>query len=271
MAAERDTDVDRNVQTSAQRVLAALRVVCMSDRPVSLAALAEELGVPQATAYRSAQTLISAGFIESVGDGRSGYAATWQIVELSSALLVRSELRSLAQPLLRGLADTHGESVTLAIPDGGGVLFVDRIRGDRHIEFYCDVGRKLPLHIGAAARAILAHYPAELFERYVGNALVRHTDATMTTPDQLRADRELIRNRGYAVSREDVEVGITGVAAPIFNARGEVLGAAAIANLTARWSDDDVHERGTAIAKACAAIGLQCGQLTHRLRLESAS
>lgn len=255
----------RNVQSSAHRALVALEIVCNSAKPVTLAALASRLGAPAATAYRTAETLVAAGFVKPVGDGRAGYEPTWRIVELSTTILGRTELRSIAQPLLRGLADARAESVTLAIPDEAEVLFVDRITGNRHVEFYCDVGKRLPLHIGAASRAILAHYPVELFDRYLERTLNPFTHATLTTAEQLRADRDLTRARGYAVSQEDVEVGISAVAAPILNKRGELLGAAAIANLSARWSAEDIEARGKEIAETCREIGDRCEHLTQQL------
>lgn len=155
--------------------------------------------------------------------------------------------------------------MTLAVPDGAEVLFVDRITGNRHVEFYCDVGRRLPLHVGAASRATLAHYPSEFFDQYAEGALPAFTHATLTTAQQLYADRESIRTRGFAVSQEDVEVGISAVAAPILNKRGEVLGAAAIANLSARWSDEDIEARGEEISRTCQEIGDRCEHLTQQL------
>ncbi|WP_198668897.1 IclR family transcriptional regulator [Homoserinimonas sp. OAct 916] len=257
--------LSKNVQSSAHRALAALEIICASAKPVTLVELADQLGAPKATAYRSAETLVSSGFIKAAGEGKPGYEATWRVVELSTTILGRSELRNIAQPLLRGLAEGHGESVTLAVPDGAEVLFVDRITGNRHVEFYCDVGRRLPLHVGAASRAILAHFPSALFDQYVGGTLPSFTPSTLTTAKKLRADRDLTRARGFAISQEDVEVGISAVAAPIVNKQGDILGAAAIANLSARWSEGDIEERGAEIARTCQEIGERCEQLTQQL------
>lgn len=257
-----------NVLSSASRVLTALEIICRAEGSVLLAPLAKELGCSQVSAYRAVQTLVAAGFVHASEHGRGGYEPGWRIVELASPMLSRNRLRSYAQPTLRALAARYDESITLAIPDGGSVLFVDRVSGPRTIEFYCDIGRRLPLHIGAASRAILAHYPDELFEQYVAGALSRMTAATKTTADQLRADREQILQLGYAVSREDVEVGIAGVAAVIKNREGSVLGAAAIANISARWGDEQIEERGKVMMEACAEISERAAMLVQRVSLE---
>lgn len=257
-----------NVLSSASRVLDALEIICRVDGPVLLATLAEELGCSQVSAYRAVQTLVASGYVHASENGRGGYEPGWKLVELASPMLSRNRLRSHAQPTLRALAAQYDESITLAIPDGGSVLFVDRVSGPRTIEFYCDIGRRLPLHIGAASRAILAHYPDALFEQYIAGSLDSMTAATKATADQLRADREQILDRGYAVSREDVEVGITGVAAVIKNREGNVLGAAAIANISARWSDEQIEERGKLMMEACAEISERAAMLRQRVSLD---
>lgn len=257
-----------NVLSSAARALSGLEIICRADAPVSLAQLASELGCSQVSAYRIAQTLIATGYVHAAGNGKGGYEAGWRIVELASPMLARNQLRSYAQPILRELAVRYDESITLAIPDGSSVLFVDRVSGPRTIEFFCDVGRRLPLHIGAASRAVLAHYPEDLFEQYVTGPLSRMTENTHVTEARLREDRQAILERGYAVSREDVEVGITGVAAVIKNRAGDVLGAAAIANISARWDQDEIEERGAVMVEACAQIGDRAALVTQRLTLD---
>lgn len=253
-----------NVLSSASRVLEALEIICLAGQPVSLAQLTGKLGGSEVSAYRAAQTLVAAGFVRGADGARGGYEPSWRLVELSAPMLARNELRSYAQPTLRSLADQYDESITLAIPVGPNVLFVDRISVNRSIEFFCDIGRKLPLHIGAASRAILAHYPDDLFEEYISRELGTMTAATTISPELLRLDRQLVRDRGYSISREDVEIGITGVAAPIFNQDGQVLGAAAIANVSARWDEADIAERGAAMVLVCAEISNRCAMLTHK-------
>ncbi len=253
-----------NVLSSASRVLAALEIICRAGQPVSLAQLSSQLGGSEGSAYRAAQTLVSSGFVRTADGGRGGYEPSWRLVELSAPMLARNELRSFAQPTLRTLADKYDESITLAIPVGRNVLFVDRISVNRSIEFFCDIGRKLPLHIGAASRAVLAHYPEDLFEEYIAGELGSMTSATTTSPELLRIDRAQVRERGYSISREDVEIGITGVAAPILNHDGQILGAAAIANVSARWDESDIAERGAAMVAVCAEISNRCAMLSHK-------
>jgi DNA-binding IclR family transcriptional regulator len=245
-----------NVVSSALKVLEALRVLTASKQAVSLRQLSEALGVSSATAFRVAQTLCAGGLARQTGRG-AGYLPTMAIVEMAAHVLERTGLRDLARPVLNELAERCGEAVTVAIPDGDHIVFIDRV-GSRNVQFYCDVGRRLPLHVGAAARAILAHYPPHLFDRYVSRKLVPYTAATKVSGPALRQDRDDIRAEGYALSVEDVEVGITAVAVPVFNRFGDVLGAVTIANLTARWTDADINSRVQDLTAAGKRLDALC-------------
>jgi DNA-binding IclR family transcriptional regulator len=260
------TTAGKNTLSSALRVLEGLRVIAQARRPVSLAKLAAELDTSEVAAFRVASTLIAAGYVRQAASG-AGYDMTWQIVEMSRALLDRTDLRKVAEDRLSALANHYTECITVAIPDGDHVVFVDRINGDLNVHFFCDIGKRLPLHVGAASRAILAFAPQTLVTEYLTRPLPRYTDATQVDRALVAQDLAQIRDAGYAVSAGDVEIGISAVAAPILNAKSEVLGAAAIANITAKWSDEDVLERGERMVEVCREISRDCAELTQAFRL----
>jgi len=244
---------DPNVIAAGLKALEALRLIVSEPESISLAALAERLGVSKPTAYRLARTLSQAGFVVPAGS-RNGYRATMAIVELASQILERTPVRELAVPSLIGVAEQFGESVTVAVPEGDHIVFVEQIAVDRNVDFYCGTGKRLPLHVGAAARCVLAYYPEAIFEDYIRRQLKAYTASTKTDPEILRTDRAEIRERGFAVSVEDVEIGISGVGVPLLNRAGEILGAATIANITARWDAAAIGERAAAMTDAAATI-----------------
>jgi DNA-binding IclR family transcriptional regulator len=232
------------VTSSAVKVLSALEFICDRDSATGLGELAQALGVSTPTAYRIMQTLVATGFARPAGAREAQYEPSFRVVELASRVLDNNDLRSALLPTLHELASQLGESVTLAVPDGAEIVFVERVTTDTQIRFYCDVGRRLPLHAGAAARAILAWLPERQFESYAAGNLHALTPATRTGLSALRADRAEIRAAGYAVSVDEVDLGISAVAVPLLAVSGAVVGAVAVANLTARWSDADRRHRG---------------------------
>jgi DNA-binding IclR family transcriptional regulator len=255
---------DPNVITSGLNALLALRLIVSESEPVGLAALADRLAVSRPTAYRIARTLAQAGFISSAGP-RGGYRATMAVVELAGQLLDRTAVREFAVPVLGPVAERFGESLTIAVPEADHIVFVEQIAVDRNVDFYCGTGKRLPLHVGAAARCILAYYPEELFAEYISRELKAYTPSTKVKPAVLRADRDEIRERGYAVSVEDVEIGISGVGVPLLNRAGEILGAATIANITARWNAPAISDRAAAMSEAARAIRESAASLPARV------
>lgn len=249
---------EANVVGSAVKVLRALRVLCAADEPVLAARLATELGTSPATAFRVAETLVHAGFARREAFG-PGYVPTMDVVELSGLILGRTEITGLARPALTRLARRFGETVTLAVPDGDHVVFVDRIEGARTVRFYCDIGRRLPLHAGAAARCVMAHLPQHRFDAFLTAERERLTPSTRTSADELIADRAAIRAAGYAESLDEVDIGVSAVGVPILNADGKVLAAVAIASLSVRWGSEDRAARATAMravaVELCTAGG----------------
>lgn len=245
---------------TAVRVLSALEYLCRSDRPVLATELALHLSVSLPTAFRALNTLEQAGFAERDVSSR-GYLASLKVLELGGAVINRTEVKTLVRADLLHFAQSFEESVTLAIPDKDRVVFIDRIDAGSRVRFYCDVGRSLPLHAGAVARCVLAHLPVSLFETYLSRDLEALTPRSRVSADALRADREEVRRRGYAISHEEVDLGVSAVAAPILNSAGTVVASFSIANLTSRWTKADVLQRaraardlGARLSKRCAAL-----------------
>ena len=262
---ELDTGIDADERTvspsnivgAAVKVLDALRVICASREPVRAGAIARELGVSMPTAFRAAETLVASGFVRHARDGQ-GYTPSLQVLELGAEIVDHIGVKEIAREVLEEVKRQFGEPITLAIREDDSVVFIDRIEGTRGLRFYCDVGRRLPLHAGAAARSLLAYLPESEFEAYLEQgALEAFTDQTRTDGETLRRDRDQIRRAGYAVSIDEVDVGVAAVGAPIFDARNRVIAVVSVANMTARWAPADIEARGRALREAAVRIRRQ--------------
>jgi DNA-binding IclR family transcriptional regulator len=233
-----------HVTSSAVKVLEALQHLCESENGLSLAELRALLDVSEATAYRAAQTLVATGFATVAASGK-GYQPTLEVVRLGAMVSRQDHLATVLRTTFMPVNRQFQEPITIAIPDQDHILFIAKLAGLRDPDFSCDVGVRLPLHQGAAARAILAHLPEELAEHYLdqyaGSARERA---------HLAADGSTIRKLGFSFSRDEVDIGISAIGVPILNSSATVLAAAAIANVTARWTPEDVTERAEAMRAA---------------------
>jgi DNA-binding IclR family transcriptional regulator len=189
---------------------------------VTPARLAELTGEPRSTVYRLLASLQQLELVEP-GRVRGTYMLGLKLFRLGSTVISRFDARQAALPVMERIHEETGESVFLCIRRGYEAVCIERLDGRRVNLLALGLGGSLPLHAGAVARALLAFEPEAFWEEYLANwqpeALTSRTPATREALlEELRTTRE----RGYAISDEDVTPGIGAVGAPIFDHTGAV-------------------------------------------------
>jgi DNA-binding IclR family transcriptional regulator len=192
------------------------------------ARLAELSGEPRSSVYRLLATLRELDYVES-GSGPGAYRLSLRVFALGSAVVSRYDVREAARPVLERLHESTGETVFLCVRRGNLAVCIDRIAGSRVALLELGLGGTMPLHLGAAPRAILGFEPEEEWERYLqATKLESGTDAAPHDRSALLAELRDTRGRGYALSDEDVTPGIASIGAPIFQYGGSVRGSLSI-------------------------------------------
>jgi DNA-binding IclR family transcriptional regulator len=186
------------------------------------ARLAELLGEPRSSVYRLLASLRELDYVEP-GGRRGTYRLSLKVFALGSAVVSRYDVREAAHPVLEHLHDATGETIFLCVRRGHQAVCIDRIAGSRVALLELRLGGSMPLHLGAAPRAILAFEPEDAWEDYLAHAILGPgTDAAPHDPAAVRAELRATRARGYALSDEDVTPGIASIGAPIFDHTGRV-------------------------------------------------
>jgi|SRR5579884_766272 len=195
------------------------------------ARLAELLGEPRSSVYRLLSTLRELGYVEP-GARRGSYRLSLKVFALGSTVVSRYDVREAARPMLERLHAETRETVFLCVRRGFEAVCIDRIAGARVALLELQLGGSMPLHLGAAPRAILAFEPEELWEQYIAaSTLASGTALAPHGPAELRAELRATRARGHAVSDEDVTPGIASLGAPIFDHAGQVRGSLSIGGI----------------------------------------
>jgi len=193
--------------------------------------LAELTQEPRSTVYRLLASLQRLGMIER-GSQRGTYRLGLQLFRLGAAVTARFDERQAALPVMERIHEQTGETVFLCIRRDLEAVCIERLDGRRVQSLALRLGGSLPLHAGAAPRALLAHEPRAFWESYVSNGNLQPLTAkTPTTRDGLFAKLEEVRKSGYSVSDEDVTIGIAAVGAPIFDHHGRVRAALSISGV----------------------------------------
>ena len=230
-----------------ERAAAILSAFDAKHRELTLGVLVRRCGLPRSTTHRTAEMMIRLGWLDKPADK---YRIGNRIFELSGLVPVRHELRESVLPFLQDLYGATKITVQLGVLDGNQVLVVEKITGHRPMPMLSQVGGSIPAHCSALGRAILAYSEAEAVEAIIEAGLEPRTSRTITTAVGLKRELAAIPDRGWAHDREEGNIGVSCVAAPIFGPLGEVAAALSVTGPSALVRADRI---GPAVRLAAAA------------------
>ena len=242
--AERD---DGSGLGSLDRAEIILHAFDESHRELTLAALVRRSGLPRSTTHRTAERMIRLGWLDKPADR---YRVGNRLFELSGLVPIRHELREAVLPFMQDLYAATRTTVQLGVLEGTQVLVVEKISGHRPMPMLSQVGGSIPAHCSGLGRAILAYSDAATVDEVVAAGLVARTTRTIVSEVALRRELAAIPDRGWAADREEGNVGISCVAAPVFGQLGEVVAALSVTGPSGMVRSDRV---GPAVRLAAAA------------------
>jgi IclR family transcriptional regulator, pca regulon regulatory protein len=208
------------------------------DRPaLGISELARRLSLTRSTTHRYVATLATLGYLQQDEPTRK-YRLGSRVLDLGFSMLGSLDLREIAAPHLRRLADVTGHTANLAIRDDTDVILIDRVRGRpgryHHLEFTLHIGSRLPSYCSATGKALLAFLPRPDLDRLLDRIdLVQHGPRTLTDKAALIAELDQVRRTGIAVNDEELESALRSIAAPVRSRSGEVVAAV---NIAIPWS-----------------------------------
>jgi DNA-binding IclR family transcriptional regulator len=226
---------------------------------LTLAELSERLKMSKSTVHRLLASLEQVGFVEKEAQPGS-YRLGIKLFELGSLVQGRMHLRQIALHYMLELVERTGETAFLLIKDGMHALCIERVEGSHVQALALKLGGTLPLHTGGAPRVLLAYAPLQLQEEYLSyEHLQRFTQHTIMEPATLREDIAEIRRRGYALSYEDVTIGVAALGVPLFDYTGRAMGALSLAGITPRWTESHIADMLAELQAAGAKVSARMG------------
>ena len=203
---------------AATRALRVLRFLATQADPVPLEALMRACDLPRSTAYHLVNAMIEEGFVIHLADERR-YGLGVAAFETGTGYTRQAPLQRLARRPLAQLVDQVGQSAHLAVLHGRDVLYVVEERAPGRPPLVTDVGVRLPAHLTASGRSVLAHLPAAQVTALYPDRTV-FTDRTGAGPRSPAALRTLLaqtRRRGYATEDGEITEGMASVATAVLD------------------------------------------------------
>jgi IclR family pca regulon transcriptional regulator len=192
-------------------------------RRLSIAEAAKLAGLDRATVRRSLLTLAELGYADY--DGKF-FTLTPKILRLGHAYLAATPLPVLIQPHLDQLSEKAGQSASASVLDGSEIVYIARASQRRVMSINLTPGSRLPAYCASMGRVLLAALPESEARAVLARSELRaNTPYTKTDPDELVAEFRRVREAGFAIIDQELEIGLCSIAVPVENDRGQTLAA----------------------------------------------
>ncbi|MEU7719710.1 IclR family transcriptional regulator [Streptomyces tibetensis] len=214
--------------------------------------IADELDVHKSTAFRLLGVLENRGLVAQAKD-RGKYYLGAGVLRLAGAAAVRLDVSQEGVPVCRELADELGETVNIAVLDDDAAVNIMQARGTASVTAQNWLGRRTPLHATASGKVLLAHLPPTLREGLLARPLHRFTERTATVASMLRGELDTVVQQGYAITTEELEIGLAAAASPVRAHDGKVIASLSVSGPVYRLTEERLPE----VAKRTEAAAIE--------------
>lgn len=236
------------------RAIAVLDQLAASDSPVGTNEIARRTGISASTVSRLVSTLAAGGLVEHDGDtGR--YRLGVRLVQLGNAVASQLDVRERARPHLEALASATGETATLSVPGEREAVTVDFARSPASVQSVAQIGRPSVAHATATGKVMLAFGDAGL----PPGVLRTYTSRTIVERDELARVVDRVRADGWAQALGEREDDLNALAAPVFDARGDLAAIVGVQGPAARFAGAPLDAAVALVVETARLVSARLG------------
>lgn len=238
---------------TVKRAIEVLYFVCEKDNPIGLTQISRSLRLDKATTLRILSTLVEGELLKQDARTRRYYNGPG-ILRLNHYW--RHDLRGVCQPHLRTLLNRFDETVCLIEPRGLDRICIEVMETRKELRVVAELGRAQPIYSGASGRVLLAFLPEkEMIDIVDQIEFLALTPQSVINRKQYLDELSSVRNQGYAYAVDQVNVGSTGISAPILDKDKRAVAAIVVRGPTARLTKETSKKIGNAIREVAQDIG----------------
>lgn len=225
---------------------------------LSMAALVKKSGLNRTTTYRLLSALESAGLVAHDPE-RDSYRLGSGLIVLGARAVRANPLHKICRPALVQMAKVTGEMASLELLEGGQTLIMDEVKGAQQRRLNTSIGNIWPAHATSTGKVLLACLSQSELEKALSDSLHELTPQTIIDKEVLRTVLCEARSQGFATAVDELEVGLTEIAAPIFNHNGRAVAAISIGGPTFRLTDEKMAGFIELVKETAVSISEQLG------------
>ncbi len=228
--------------------------------------IAAQTNLPLPTVYRLAQALYTHGLL--IKDGPR-FRLGMMLLHFGALVSDGLDVRASALPHMRWLREQTGENAELHIRYEASRIAVEVVRSPHNLRSFVDIGASLPLHVGAGGKALLAWLPAAEQETLIAASIARFGSYRIADVSVLSKRLERVRENGWAVSEGERASGVSALAAPVFDARGQIAAALVLAAPTIRLGPEEQRKYISLVCEAANRASYDSGYIAREQGLKA--
>ena len=240
IAEEIDALTDPSFMTSLARGLAVVKAFSDQRRAMTIAQLSHKTGIPRAAVRRCLYTLKQLGYADAEANN---FYLKPKILSLGYSYLSSTPLTISAQPTLNQISRELNESCSLGVLEDSEVIYISRSQSSRVMSVALNAGSRIPAYCSSMGRVLLSTLAEDDLSDYFSKVrMVAHTDRTVITESELRDILSDVRQRGYAVVEEELEIGLRSISVPVRGASGMPVAALSIGAQAGRTNRSQLEQ-----------------------------
>lgn len=251
---------DNNVQ-SIDRALDIIEALSGESGGLGVTEIATRIGLHKSTAHRIITTMANRGYLTKNDSGN--YQIGLKLIEAVSCYINSLELQTEARPYIAKITGELGLTCHLGVLDGSEVVYIEKMDVFSNVRMYSQIGLHVHSYSSSLGKCLLSNYSSEDLRRIMSNcSFIKFTDKTISSIDELIADLDLVRKRGWGIDDEESEVGHRCVGSPIYDYRGDIIAAISASGPTSIFTADRIDhvagylkEQAMEISKSMGYIG----------------
>jgi len=234
-----------------ERAFLLLQHVAAADSPVGVRELGRRTGLPRSTTSRLAAQLVDLGMLARSADGDLVIGPA--VVTLQGRSAVPPALEDQLRPLLFDLVDRFGESAALTVDTPAGAHYLAQIPAPSAVQVPDSTGASLPFHHVAPGLVLMAAWPGDRLDDYLGHPLEPATALTLVEAAPIRSALRDIERQGWAWAEQALDLEVNGLAVPVRDDAGTVVAAVGLYGPAYRLNPEATPNLGAELARTVAA------------------
>lgn len=234
------------------------QLLTKSKKTLNASEISKELDLPRTSVYRILKTLESENMVRNVG---TGYVMGHRLINLGLQVVSKIPERQLCVPILQQLTTKIHESTHFAILSGRNMLLIEVCDSPHALKVASRPGTLADIHCSASGKCFLAYTPEAASEALMDSLdYTKRTNKTHTSKESLQEELPSIKKKGYAVDNIEYNEHIRCLAAPVFNASGQVVGAIGTTAATSRFPKSKIPQIAKEVILAANKLSKEFGK-----------